>query len=89
MLNMIRYEELTWPEVVDLPRDIPFILQLGNDYDLSDIGQVIDAPTLCVLPNLPYGWEGSVAPVSTVMLKRVINAIFGGLREQGFTNFSL
>ncbi|MEP6985088.1 MAG: creatininase family protein, partial [Chloroflexota bacterium] len=89
MLNIIRYEELTWPEVVDLPRDIAFILQLGDGYGLSDIGQVIDASTLCVLPNLPYGWEGSVAPVSTVMLKRVINAIFDGLREQGFTNFTI
>ncbi len=87
MLNIIQYDTLTWPEVVDLPRDIPFILQLGDHYDLSDILQAISAQSMCILPSLPYGWEGSVAPVTDTMLKRVINAIFDGLREQGFTNF--
>ncbi|MBI1277321.1 MAG: hypothetical protein GC179_04255 [Anaerolineaceae bacterium] len=87
MLNLIHYDQLTWPEVVDLPRDIPFILQLGDGYGLSDIAQAINEQKLCVLPTLPYGWAGSVAPVSETMLKRVIDAIFNGLRQQGFTNF--
>lgn len=87
MLNMIRYAELTWPEVVDLPRDIPFILPLGEGFNFDDVGQTIEAETICLLPVLPYGWQGSIAPVSEAMLRRVVTAIFGGLSDQGFTQF--
>ncbi len=87
MLNIIHYDELTWPEVVDLPRNIPFILPLGNGYTFDDIGQMIEAKTICLLPALPYGWQGSAAPVTETMLQRVVNAIFDGLVEQGFTQF--
>jgi creatinine amidohydrolase/Fe(II)-dependent formamide hydrolase-like protein len=87
MLSIIHYDELAWPEVVDLPRDIPFILPLGNGYSLEDIRQHINSETIWLLPALPYGWQGSVAPVSEAMLERVISAIFGGLREQGFSEF--
>ncbi len=87
MLNIIHYDELTWPEVVDLPRNIPFILPLGDGYNFEDIEQRIEAEKICLLPPLPYGWQGSIAPVSEAILKRVVTAIFDGLQAQGFTQF--
>lgn len=87
MSNIIHYDELTWPEVVDLSRDIPFVLALGDGYPLDEIQKAVGAPSCCLLPALPYGWEGSVAPVSDAMLKRVVNAIFEGLSDQGFGQF--
>jgi creatinine amidohydrolase len=41
--------------------------------------------TLCLLPALPYGWDGSVVPVSETMLRRVVAGIFAGPQEEGFT----
>jgi creatinine amidohydrolase len=87
MPNIIHYDELTWPEVVDVPRDIPFILPLGEGYNFDDIGQQIDSETICLLPALPYGWQGSVASVNEAILRRVVSAIFSGLHDQGFTQF--
>ncbi len=88
-MKAIHYQQLTWPEVVDLPRDIPFILPLGEGYKLEEIARQVEAETICLLPPLPYGWQGSVAPVSETMLKRVITAIFDGLWEQGFRQFTV
>src|SRR5690606_6914903 len=34
---------------------------------------------------LPYGWEGSVLPVSKAMLRRVVAGIFSAPMEEGFT----
>ncbi len=86
-MKMTHYDELTWPEVVDLPRAIPFILPLGDGFNLDAVGQMIETDSICLLPALPYGWQDSVAPVTEAMLQRVVNAIFGGLQNQGFTQF--
>ncbi len=85
MVAIIRYEELTWPEVVDLPRDIPFVLLIGEGYNLEQAARHINTERICLLPALPYGWQGSVAPVSEGMLQRVVTGIYSGLREQGFS----
>ncbi|MBA3874220.1 MAG: creatininase family protein [Anaerolineae bacterium] len=87
MLKIIHYDWLTWPEVVDLPRDIPFVLRMGEGSIINEAAKHIGSETICLLPSLPYGWQTSVAPVSEKMLQRVVTAIFDGLREQGFTRF--
>ena len=89
MVTIVRYEELTWPEVVDLPRDIPFILPLGEGYDLERAAQEINTTHICLLPALPYGWQGSIAPVSEGMLQRVVRGVLSGLHEQGFSNLNI
>ncbi|MCA0456336.1 MAG: creatininase family protein [Chloroflexi bacterium] len=89
MVMIIRYEELTWPEVVDLPRDIPFVLPIGEGYDLEQAAQQIQAARICLLPALPYGWQGSIAPVSEGMLQRVVTGVLSGLHEQGFSNLTV
>jgi creatinine amidohydrolase len=85
MATITRYEELTWPEVADLPRDLPFVLPLGDGYDEAQIAQAIGADHFCILPALPYGWQGSMVAVSPDMLRRVVAGIFSGPTEEGFT----
>lgn len=85
MQTIIFYDDLTWPEVVDLPRTIPFVLPLGDGYNLQSIADQMETNQFCMMPALPYGWETSVAPVSSGMLRRVISGIFTGLIEQEFT----
>lgn len=85
MSSFIYYDDLTWPEVIDLPRDILLVLPLGNGYSAENISAALNTETLCILPPLPYGWSDSIAPVSEPMLLRVITGIFSGLLEQGFT----
>lgn len=85
MTTFIRYDELTWPDIQDLSRDIPFILTLGEGYDLERIARILDVPQLVLLPSLPYGWQSSAASVSESMLRRLVRAIFNGPLEEGFT----
>ncbi len=85
MVQITRYEELTWTEVADLPRDLPFVLPLGDGYDEQQIAQALGVDYFCLLPALPYGWQGSVVAVSPSMLKRVVAGIFSGPTEEGFT----
>lgn len=35
MSDFFAYDELTWPEVTELPRDVPLIIPLGSGYDAS------------------------------------------------------
>jgi creatinine amidohydrolase len=85
MTQITHYEELTWTEVAELPRDLPFVLPMGDGYDLEQIAQSIGVDHYCLLPALPYGWQGSIAPVSVQMLNRVVQAVFSGPIEEGFT----
>ncbi len=84
-MEIVRYDELTWPEVADLPRDLPLVLPIGDRYDLNQIGTKIGAERYCLLPALPYGWQGSVVAVSESTLRRVVAGIFSGPMEEGFT----
>jgi len=81
----IHYETLTWPEVAGLPRAIPLVLPLGDTYAPQEISQAVGGDNLCLLPALPYGWRDSILPVSEAMLRRVVEGIFSGPREEGFS----
>jgi creatinine amidohydrolase len=82
----VAYDELTWPEVADLPRDLPLVLPLGDGYDRAEIAQKIGSDDYVLLPALPYGWQGSVASVSAATLCRVVAGIFSGPLEEGFVH---
>jgi len=84
-MNIIHYDDLTWPEVAALPRNIPLILPLGEGFFPEQVAAAINVETLCLLPPLPYGWQGSIVAVSEAMLRRVIIGIFSGPMEEGFT----
>jgi creatinine amidohydrolase len=85
MIDVIRYEELTWPEVADLPRHIPLVLPLGNGYNAAAIAGALSSEQICLLPALPYGWAGSAVDVGADLLRRVVAGIFSGPHEEGFT----
>lgn len=79
----IIYENLTWPEVAELPRHMPMILPLG-DYVESRIAEAVGEDYI-LLPALPYGWEGSLVNVGEAMLQRVVAGIFSAPHDEGFT----
>ena len=84
-ITVIRYEDLTWPEIAQLPRDMPLVLPLGEGYAAADIAGDIGVNTLCVLPALPYGWRGSVIDVGVELMRCVVGGIFSGPHDDGFT----
>jgi creatinine amidohydrolase len=82
----IIYENLTWPEVAELPRHLPMILPLGKAYSESQIAQALNTDDYILLPALPYGWEGSLVNVGEAMLRQVVAGIFSAPNDEGFTN---
>lgn len=90
MPTVIRYDELTWPEVADLPRDLPMVVPLGLDeYDLT-AARTLDMDRLCLLPAIPYGlrradddWLGKLA-VGPGLLRRVLLGVQRELKAQRF-----
>ncbi len=84
-LKITQYENLTWPEVADLPRDLPLVMTLGEGYAPESIAKALDVDHYCALPMLPYGWAESIVPVSEDMLRRVVEGIFSGPHEEKFT----
>jgi creatinine amidohydrolase len=93
MTDIIRYENLTFPEVDALPRDIPIVIPLGEMMDADLIKRVqrqtrsVSAPDrICVFPNVPFGFEGSAYVVDRKLFKRVIDSLVASIEEDGFTN---
>lgn len=87
----IPYADLTWPEVVALPRDMPMLVPLGlGVYDLEEAARRLGAGAACVLPALPYGLPyGADDPldalaVSPGLWRRVLIGVGRELRAQGF-----
>jgi len=93
MTDIIRYENLTFPEVDALPRDIPIVIPLGEVTDADLIKRVqrhtrsTSAPDrICVFPSVPFGFEGSAYAVARKVFKRVIDSLVASIEEDGFTN---
>jgi creatinine amidohydrolase len=93
MTEIIRYENLTYPEVDALPRDIPIVILLGEMTEADLIKRVrrqsrsTSAPDrICVFPSVPFGFEGSVFAVDRKLFKRVIDSLVASIEEDGFTN---
>ncbi len=96
--QVIRYDELTFPEVDVLPRDIPLLIPLGdtNDYDWDEVinrvqahasRRSVSAPDrVCVFPAIPYGFRGSSLEVDPKLFKRLIQSLIATLNDDGFTN---
>ncbi|MBI5564552.1 MAG: creatininase family protein [Chloroflexi bacterium] len=94
--EVIVYEELTFPEVEALPRDILLLIPLGDtrDYNWSKIADRVLARTrsvsvpdrVCVFPAIPYGFRGSSREVDPAVFKRVIQSLIATLHADGFTN---
>jgi creatinine amidohydrolase len=81
---VVRYGDLTWPEVAELPRDLALVLPLGAGYDLARVAQKLGVEDLCLLPRIPYGWAGSLVPLNPELWGRVIQGILSAPLEEGF-----
>ena len=59
MTEFFPYDNLTWPEVAELPRDVPLVLPLGSFFDSEKVAAQLGHPNrLGILPFFPFGWRG-------------------------------
>ena len=87
MTNFLPYDELTWPEVESLPRNIPLVLPLGNGYAMDRLAEALGNPaTAYLLPEFPFGWEGSGVTVSSPAFVRCLTNLISSLRDDGFSH---
>jgi creatinine amidohydrolase len=90
MYTIIHYDELTWPEISQLPRDLPVIIPLGDGYELESLFSKLDGPDrIVILPPFPFGWTGSSLEIDELILSRYISNLFSSLHEDGFINTCL
>ncbi len=86
MTDFFRYEDLTWPEVAELPRDLPLVLPLGSGFDMDRVASQLASPArIGLLPAFPFGWRGSGLELPGHLLSAYIDNLLDSLREDGFT----
>lgn len=86
MTEFFAYDELTWPEAADLPRDTPLILPLGSGWDLKRLAdQLSSPPRVGLLPPFPFGWRGSGLKLPEAVFGAYIHNLILSLRDDGFT----
>ncbi|OGO28966.1 MAG: hypothetical protein A2Z16_05175 [Chloroflexi bacterium RBG_16_54_18] len=86
MSEFFEYQNLTWPEIVGLPRDTPLVIPLGGGYDLSRLAEALGNPKrISLLPAIPFGWQSSGLPVPVQILSAFLGNLLESLREDGFT----
>lgn len=86
MSEIFEYQDLTWPEIAALPRDIPLVIPLGGGYDLNSLAEALgNPPRVGLLPAIPFGWRGSGLPVPESLLSAMLLNLLDSLREDGFS----
>lgn len=86
MTQFFSYDELTWQEVAELPRDTPLVLPLGKGYPLGLLSQALsEPPRIGILPAFPFGWQGSGLRLSETLLGAVVANLLDSLRDDGFS----
>ncbi len=86
MTNFFAYDELTWPEVADLPRDLPLVIPLGSGYDLKLLASALgNPPRAGLLPPIPFGWRGSGLELPEAVFFPYIANLLDSLRDDGFS----
>jgi creatinine amidohydrolase len=86
MTEFFAYDELTWPEVAALPRDLPLVLPLGVNYNLTALASALShPPRVALLPPFPFGWEGSGLRVADELLGCYLINLLNSLRDDGFS----
>ena len=86
MTDLFAFDELTWPEVADLPRDLPLVIPLGTGYDLEQLASALgNPPRVGLLPPIPFGWRGSGLAVPEAIFGQYVANLLDSLRDDGFT----
>ena len=97
-MEIIRYEELTYPDVAELSRDVPMLIPLGEAeaYDWDTVADRVRERTrrkverVCVFPGVPFGFrtrQSSLKPlaVEPQLMQHVLAALVATVKEDGFT----
>lgn len=85
MTQIFAYENMTWPEIDELPRDTPLIIPLGGDYPVERILSSLSNPNrIGILPSIPFGWRGSGLEVDDHLLEALLTNLVHSLRDDGF-----
>lgn len=85
MTTFFQYDQLTWPEVDALPRDLPLVLPLGSGYPLDRLALAFSQPErIGLLPSFPFGWRGSGLQVADHLLRAYLVNLLDSLRDDGF-----
>lgn len=86
MAEFFSFDDLSWPEVTALPRDIPLILPLGSGYDLSLLAESLpNPPKIGLLPSFPFGWRNSGLEIADEFLRNYVENLLNSIRDDGFT----
>ena len=86
MTEFFHYDDLTWPEVAELPRDVPLVLPLGSSFDSEKLAAQLGNPQrLGILPSIAFGWRGSGLAVPEPLLAAYVRNLLDSLRDDGFT----
>ena len=98
MIDVIRYEELTYPDVARLPRDVPMLIPLGDadGYDWEAVADQVRERTrrkvdrACVFPAVPFGFRARQPAlkrlaVDPALFRRVLASLVASVNEDGFT----
>jgi creatinine amidohydrolase len=84
--EIVPYEDLTWPEIHALPRDVPLVIPLGKGYPLDRLESALGNPhRIYLLPAIPFGWRGSGLAVPEPVLGALVKNLLDSLRDDGFT----
>ena len=99
MIEIIPYENLTYPEVARLKRDTPMLVPLGgaNGYDWDGVAGQVQKRTrrrvdrVCVFPGVPFGFRTrhrtlKRLAVGPKVLKPVLASLIASIKEDGFTH---
>lgn len=83
--SFFKYEDLTWPQVAALGRDVPLVIPLGEGYDGGAVAGLLgNPPRIGMLPAIPYGWRGSGIDVGAAVLAPFLHNLTQSLRDDGF-----
>jgi creatinine amidohydrolase len=86
-MTIFRFDELTWPEISALPRNVPLVLPLGGPSDEAAISTLFQLPQpVWLLPSIPFGWPGTGLDVPAGIFNAVVRNLVSNLLEDGFTN---
>ncbi|MCC6261411.1 MAG: creatininase family protein [Anaerolineales bacterium] len=86
MTTFFNYDELTWDEVANLPRDVPLVLPLGSGYDHAQLLEQLSGPERCgLLPAFPFGWRNSGLEIPDQIFWQYIINLLDSLRDDGFS----
>src|SRR5258706_3027647 len=85
--EFFKYDDLSWDNVADIPRDTPLVLPLGSGYDLEQLAQQLTDPIrIGLLPTFPFGWRGSGRAVPDNIFTQYIANLLDSVLDECFTH---